>query len=393
MSPRGSGVSRKTRSPRVVAVAVASVLLAGACGHAAPITRTPSAPTSAPPGTAGLGPSPHALAPWNDPTTATGSGSLAPGSDPSVLPGPVMIADKKNDRLVIVDPQGRVRWQFPRPGDLARGQSFRIPDDAFFSPDGREIIATQEDDFVVTVIDIATRRIVYRYGTPGRSGAGANHLNNPDDAMMLPDGYLLAPDIKNCRILLIPPGAHHPGTIFGRTLRPCRHSPPARFGSPNGAFPMANGHYLVTEINGDWVDEMSATGKIFWSTHPPKVSYPSDANEIGPNRYLTVDYSIPGQAVIFDRTGRTVWRYRPTGAARLRKPSLALALPNGDVILTDDYNHRVIVVDPRTDRVVWQYGQKGVASAAPGHLNNPDGVDLVPPDSLLVTHAATMGRA
>jgi hypothetical protein len=80
---------------------------------------------------------------------------LAPGSDPGVLPGPVLIADKLNNRLLIVDPQGHIRWTWPQPGDLAPGQTFVVPDDAFFSPDGRYIIATQEDDFVITVIAVA----------------------------------------------------------------------------------------------------------------------------------------------------------------------------------------------------------------------------------------------
>jgi hypothetical protein len=33
-----------------------------------------------------------------------------------------------------------------------------------------------------------------------------------------------------------------------------------------------------------------------------------------------------------------------------------------------------------------------VAGSRPGYLNNPDGVDLAPPDSMLIAHAATMGR-
>jgi hypothetical protein len=52
----------------------------------------------------------------------------------------------------------------------------------------------------------------------------------------------------------------------------------------------------------------------------------------------------------------------------------------------------VVVVDPATNRVVWQYGHTGVPGQGPGYLNDPDGVDLVPPDSLLVTHAGTMGE-
>jgi putative pyrroloquinoline-quinone binding quinoprotein len=326
-------------------------------------------------------------APWLGPPH--GQGHLAPHSNPSVLPGDVLIADDWNNRLLIVDPQGRVRWRFPQRGDLARGQSFLLPDDAFFSPNGRYIIATEEENSVVSVISIARHKIVYRYGTPGVPGSSSNHVSNPDDAMMMPDGGLITSDIKNCRILLLAPPArqlHRPRRIIG-TTGVCGHNPPHEFGSPNGAFPTTNGSYLVTEINNDWVTQMKLNGRVAWSTHPPGVAYPSDTNEIYPGRYLTVDYSQPGQVVEFNSSGRLLWRF-----GGLNHPSLALPLPNGDILLNDDYNDRVIVIDPATKRIVWQYGHTGVPGTAPGYLNDPDGVDLTPPDSMLITHAATMGR-
>jgi DNA-binding beta-propeller fold protein YncE len=301
-----------------------------------------------------------------------------------VLPGPILIADKKNDRLLIVDPQGRVRWQFPRPGDLTAGQTFKIPDDAFFSPDGKEIIATQEDNYVVSVVDIATHRIVYRYGHPGVPGGSSNHLDNPDDAMLLPDGRIVLADIKNCRVLVIGKESHSPQRVLGQ--HGCVHNPPRQWGSPNGAFPLPDGNWLVTEINGDWVDKVTPRGRVLWSAHPPGVRYPSDSNEISPGRFLTVDYSGPGQVVIFDRHGRLLWRY----AKGLDHPSLALPLPNGMILLNDDRNHRVIVVNPKTKRVVWQYGHTGVPGRAPGYLDNPDGVDLVAPYALMRTHPASV---
>jgi DNA-binding beta-propeller fold protein YncE/N-acetylneuraminic acid mutarotase len=324
-------------------------------------------------------------APWLAP--ASGPGLLTPGSDPSMLPADVLIADHKNNRLVIVDPQGRIRWEFPRPGDLAPGQTFLEPDDAFFSPDGRYIIVTQEDDYVLSVISVATSKIIYRYGVPGVPGAGPNHLFNPDDAMLTPTGAIVSADIKNCRIVIITPPAHTLTRVIGQTTNACLHDPPRRFGSPNGAFPMTDGNYLVTEINGDWADEMSLHGAVAWSANPPGVLYPSDTNEVYPGRYLTADYSDPGQIVEFTSTGHLLWRM-----GGFNQPSLALPLPNGDILLNDDFNHRVCVVDPVTNRIVWQYGHTGKSGHAPGYLNDPDGVDLVPPDSLLVTHAATMGE-
>jgi DNA-binding beta-propeller fold protein YncE len=305
----------------------------------------------------------------------------------------VLIADRSNNRLIVVNPQGAIVWEFPRPGDLAPGGTFLVPDDAFFTPDGKQIIATEEDDFVISIIDVATHQIVYRYGTPGQPGSGPNQLWNPDDAMVLPDGDILTADIKNCRLLLIGPGANTPTKIYGQTTNACLHNPPARFGSPNGAFPMTNGHWLVTEINGDWVDEMGIDGTIYKSWHPPGLDYPSDSNEVSPGLYVTVNYSSPGVLETFDGSGNLVWRYQPlSGDPQLNHPSLALPLPNGDFLMNDDENNRVVVIDPRTDKVMWQYGVTGKAGIDVGLLNNPDGVDLVPPNSLVVTHAASIGQ-
>jgi outer membrane protein assembly factor BamB len=383
MRRRGEGCIAKRA--RLGSLTLALLLLA-ACTTAPTDTPAQTASPSAPSPTSSPVPPTPTPSPLT-PAAALGrlapltAGYLAPGSNPAVLPGPVLIADEDNNRLLLIDPQGRTLWQFPRPGDLAPGQTFLRPDDVFFSADGKQIVATQEEDQVVSVIDIETHRIVYRYGVPGRRGSANGYLSNPDDAMLLPDGRLLIADIMNCRLLLIPLGATTPSAQLG-TTGSCRHAPPGHFGSPNGAFPMRDGGYLVTEINGDWVDAIGLDGSVSWSAHPPGVAYPSDANEISAGRYLIVDYSSPGQIVTFDRTGRLLWRYRPTGAAQLNHPSLALPLPNGDILVTDDRNHRLFVVDPLTNQIVWQYGHTGAPGAAPGYLANPDGMDLLPPDAL-----------
>jgi DNA-binding beta-propeller fold protein YncE len=321
-----------------------------------------------------------------------GRGHLAPGSDPSVLPGPILIADRANNRLLLLDPMGRIRWRFPRPGDLGQVPSFRVPDDAFFSANGRQIVATQEDDSVISVINVAKRKILWRYGHPGHPGSAPGYVHNPDDALPLPGGDVLTADIKNCRVLLLHPGAHRPARVFGSSGT-CLHRPGHYFGSPNGAFPMTNGSYLVTEISHDWVDAMSLRGKVRWSVHPPGVVYPSDTNQVSANRFVTVGYTKPGKVVEFNRQGKALWRYRPRNhAGVLDHPSLALPLPDGDLLVNDDYNDRVIVIDPRTNRIVWQYGHRLRPGSRPGYLHTPDGVDLLPPDSLMSRYAATAGR-
>jgi hypothetical protein len=320
---------------------------------------------------------------------SSAGGNLRAGSDPSVLPGPVLIADRDNNRLLEVSPTGQVLWRFPNTGDLALGQSFELPDDAFFSPDGHEVVVTQEDDFVISDVDFAHERIIFRYGHPGVPGSEPDYLHNPDDAMLTPAGEILAADIKNCRIVVIRPPEHHLTQQLGETGN-CTHELGVSYGSPNGAFPMTGGDTVVTEINGDWIDVLGPGGKPVTDTHPPGFSYPSDTNEVRPGVFISVDYTNPGAIETFTTSGRLLWRYEPHGAQALNQPSLALPLPNGDVLANDDKNERVIVVDPRTNRVVWQYGHTHQAGSQPGYLSNPDGVDLAPPYSLAMRFAHSL---
>ena len=204
--------------------------------------------------------------------------------------------------------------------------------------------------------------------------------------MMLSDGSVISADIKNCRIVLLRQSSNTPVRIWGKPYH-CHHlADPLRLGSPNGAFPMSDGHFLVTEITHDWVSEIDLFAnppQMIWDVHPPKIHYPSDTNEVGPGRVHHRRLLAPGcDRGVRPSTGKVLWFYKPLGADKLYKPSLAEALPNGDVIATDDYNHRVIVVDPRTDKVVWQYGHRGSPGTAPGYLDTPDGLDLAPPFSL-----------
>lgn len=315
--------------------------------------------------------------------------NLRPGSDPSVLPGPILIADRDNNRLLEISPQGRVLWRFPEANDLAPGQTFLLPDDAFFTPDGRRVVVTQEDDFAISIVDVASHRIVYRYGHPGVPGSEPDYVHNPDDAMLGPSGELIVADIKNCRVLVIRPPAHRPVRQLGVT-GDCEHQPGVSYGSPNGAFPMSDGNTAITEINGDWLDVVAPGGRLVAATHPPGFSYPSDTNEVRPGLFISADYTYPGALETFTTSGRLRWRFQPSGAQALDDPSLALPLPNGDVLANDDKNDRVIVVDPHTNKIVWQYGHTHVPGSSEGFLSNPDGVDLAAPHSMTRRFASTM---
>jgi hypothetical protein len=287
----------------------------------------------------------------------------------------VLIADRNANRLLIVSPSKRIVWQFPRPGESMPSASFSDPDDAFFAPGFHRIVTNEEFNDTVAVVDLRRRRIVWRYGQAGVAGSGANELSNPDDAYVWPNGTLSVADIKNCRVLRLSPSHRILAQIGSAGV--CTHDPPRALSSPNGATPLPDGGLLVTEIGG-WVDRLDARGRLVFALRTP-TTYPSDAQLLPDGNVLVAGFNTPGRVDEITPSGNVVWTYGPpAGPGMLDRPSLAVRWPNGMIAVTDDWHHRIVVVDPRTKQIVWQYGHTGIASTAPGYLSKPDGLDLLP---------------
>ncbi len=349
----------------VVAVAVAASVIA-LTRHG---DRSVQAGASASPG-GGSDASPTP-APTPQPTPSPSAALHVPGP----IPGYLLIADRGNDRMLLVNSRKDVLWAYPRPGTTPAAP-FNFDDDTFFTPGWHSIISNQEEQQTIQVISFPGRDILWSYGTVNVKGSSPGLLHTPDDAYMLPDGTVTVADVGNCRVLFISPAKKITRQIG--TTGACGHDPPRLVSAPNGDTPLPGGGTIVTEINGSWVDGIGAHGKLLWAFQAP-VRYPSDAQWLGNDRVLLADYSSPGHVLEMTTKGKVLWEYGPSsGSGALDHPSLALPLPNGLVAVNDDYRHRVVLIDPKQDRVVWQYGHTDVAGTAPGYLNTPDGMDFLP---------------
>jgi outer membrane protein assembly factor BamB len=307
----------------------------------------------------------------------------------SGMPGYLLIADRGNNRILVVSPHHEIVFKYPNAADLAAGRHLYYNDDTFVEPGGQALIANEEDNNDIVQVNLADRSLHVIFGHPGVGGSDTTHVHTPDDAYMLTDGSFTVADAYGCRIVFV--RAHHIVRQYG-TSGVCRHEPPRYLDAVNGDTPTPNGGVLVSEINGSWVDEISRTGKLVFAFKAP-VSYPSDPQPLPGGRILLADYANPGHLLIVNRHGRVLWRYGPSaGRGRLDHPSLVMPLPNGDVVVNDDYRNRVLEIDPRTNSIVWQYGHTDRAGTAPGYLNIPDGMDFVPagphggPDYAAVIH-------
>jgi hypothetical protein len=294
-------------------------------------------------------------------------------SPPGPLPGYLLIADRGNNRMLLVDSAKRIYWTYPKPG-FNPAMAWRFDDDTFFGPRLDRIISNQEDQHTIQIISFPGGRVLWRYGHVNVRGSAPGYLNTPDDAYLLPSGIITVADAYNCRVLFIS-RAHKIVKQYGSGV--CRHNPPAELGAINGATPLADGGTLVSEINGSWIDNFGPDGRLRWSVAAP-VSYPSDPELLAPDRILLADYARPGHAIVMTRAGRVLWRYGPaSGPGELDHPSLATRIAPGLIAITDDYRHRIVVISMRTKRIVWQYGHTDIPGASPGYLHTPDGLDLL----------------
>ncbi len=300
--------------------------------------------------------------------TAVGSGPghLAAGS-PDALPAKILIADRGNNRLVVITPRGQVAWS----------TKTLAPTDVYLGPHKDSIAVTQRGAFVVLTLDVATGALEYVYGKAGQPGAAYNRLRNPQAAHLIANGRLVVADDANCRVLVLAPPSTRPAQVLGQA-GDCAHDPPSRLSYPDAIFPTLGGKFVVTESSG-WIDLLTSGFALFRALPVHAFSDPFDANEYAAGKLIVTSRSYVGAVEELSTTGTVLWRYGPaSGPGRLRDPSLAQGLPDGDVLVCDSGNDRIVVIDRQTKAIVWQYGHTGVPGSRPGYLDAPDSATLVP---------------
>jgi PQQ-like domain len=285
----------------------------------------------------------------------------------------LLIADRGNNRMLLVDSSRHIYWRYP--GGARKAMPFVFDDDTFFGPGHDRIISNQEDQNTIQIISFPGKRVLWRYGHVNVKSGAAGYLHTPDDAYLLPSRLISVADAYNCRVLFI--ARDHAIVRQYGTTGVCRHDPPRYLGAVNGATPLRDGGTLISEIAGSWIDDIGPNGRLRWSVRAP-VAYPSDPQLLSANRILLADYSKPGAAIIMTRSGRVIWRYGPSGGpGALDHPSLATRIAPGLIAINDDYRDRVVIVSVRTGKIVWQYGHTDQPGTSDGYLNTPDGLDLL----------------
>jgi hypothetical protein len=278
------------------------------------------------------------------------AGTGTPGGQPEA-PDCSDPAGCPDNRVLLVDRSGHILWQYGQFGPGGAGpnqlntpvQNTWLPlgdrherDDEDFGahrriPRGHVLITDQANERIIEV-NLA-KQIVWQYGTTGISGNGPGLLNNPNCAELLENGHILICDENNNQALEVthttPSTIIHTYTIAGGML----------FNGVAFASRLPNGHTLITDSGNARIVETDENGNVFW-------------------QYFT----------------NTDPNSNPRGGTG-PLPTRALRLRNGNTLISDQYNHRVIEVSPDM-QIVRTFGKINslgydTQSVADSGLNSP----------------------
>jgi hypothetical protein len=194
----------------------------------------------------------------------------------------------------------------------------------------------------------------------------------------------------------------------------------AVLGGPTAAQPSAPGGFnapgniLIADQFNNRVVEVDRTHHVVWHfgdgssvAGPSSIVGTNDAERVGDLTLIAgtgtppnFDPSCPvikfpngcpdNRVILVNRSGKIVWKYGQAGVSgsgpnQLNTPVQATYLPKpqGDVLITDQANERVIEVN-RDHEIVWQYGTTGVVGAGFNQLSNPNSAELLANGNILI---------
>ncbi len=166
--------------------------------------------------------------------------------------------------------------------------------------------------------------------------------------------------------------------------------------------------FLIADQFNNRVIEVDAAGNILWhfgggpsNVGPTAIIGTNDAQRVG-GLVLMAGTGAPAgtepacpngcadnRVLLVNRAGKIVWQYGQfgvtgSGANQLNTPVQNTFLPNGDVLITDQGNQRVIEVERAHNTIVWQYGMTGVAGSGPDQLSSPNSAELLDDGHILI---------
>lgn len=299
-------------------------------------------------------------------------------------PGNILIADQFNNRVIEIDTNGNIIWQFGLgPNDFSPNSINSCNDAQRVGiltlmagtgvPPGVIPQATNgfADNRVILVDPF--KRILWQYGQFEQTGSGPDLLNTPVQCTWLPDAHVLITDQGNNRIIEVNLRKNIVWQFPGSNT-----SSNAMLNSPNSAELLANGHILISDENNGRAIEVTRGDQIVQTfTASDTVSTVAFASRL-PNGDTLLTDAGNNRIVEVDTNDVPVWEYFTTNAMGVAAPTptRAVRLRNGDTLISDQFDNLVLRID--TNKVI--VASYGLAPTGGGTLpippTSPVGVNI-----------------
>jgi len=294
--------------------------------------------------------------------------------------GHILIADQFNNRVIEMDPTGKIVWSFGRgPNDFSAksiigcNDAQRVGNYTLMAGTGTpagvipQAPAGAADNRVLLVDPFGN--IVWQYGQFGQTGSGPNLLNTPVQNTWLPDAHVLITDQANNRIIEVNLAKkivwQYPGSNTNEA---------DQLNGPNSAELLENGHILIADQGNNRAIEVTRGDTIVRTfTAGGTVNIVAFASRLENGDTLLTD-SGNSRAVEVDANDNVVWQYFTDTdplSVPAPLPTRAVRLRNGDTLISDQFNNRVIRVSP-AGLIVASYG---LPLAGGGPIGNNSGYD------------------
>jgi hypothetical protein len=284
-------------------------------------------------------------------------------------PGNILITDQFNNRVIEIDPAGKVVWKFGRgPTDISprsivgtndaeRVGRFTLMAGTGIPPGATSNCPNGCVDNRVLLVN-AAGEIVWQYGKFGVTGFGPNELNTPVANTFLPYGTVLITDQANQRVIEV--RLADKAIVWQYGQNGVAGMDADQLSNPNSAELLMNGDILIADENNNRAIEVThktPSTIIATFTAQGTTSGVAFASRLGNGDTLITD-SNNSRIVEVDASDNVVWEYftntRP-GSDASPLPTRAVRLVNGNTLISDQFNDQVIEVDVAKD-IVASYG-------------------------------------
>lgn len=287
-------------------------------------------------------------------------GRLSKGSpSPSPVPSTfttLWVSDFKGNRVFAVDRTGEVVWeQYMASAPIPPRSANVHVEYVTVAPDGNLIVADGEG-MMVQELDRKTHAVVWQYGVRSVQGYEKGFLHQPDKAYKVNDHEVLINDGNNRRVIIVDQRTNDVVWQYGKTL--VMGSSPGLLRGNTHAVAVNDGReILITDTLEKkllLVDRESQ--RIVWEWRKPDAKWLQHVFPTPKGTFILEDRQ-KNEVFEVNREGQILWTLSELAdGARLRYPTDAMKLGNGNILIAVADRGRIIEVSPTTREVVWQYG-------------------------------------